>query len=179
MKPFSSQLSLESQTKVGSHSGHCDGDNPNNASRRSTSDLAKNRKTPDDDLGLLVLGKQLEEALAEIRALYDPASPDDLDRIETMLAELAPIEQAIMGTPARTIAGLGVKARYAAYVVSEYWNAPIDQIDWDARAVRSLIEAVCDVSSIPYSFESNSKEEKKSRRTDLPAVQISMEGWTE
>jgi hypothetical protein len=75
-----------------------------------------------------------------------------------MLASLEPIEQAIMAMPARTIVGLGVKARHAAYVISEHWDAPIDQIDWDARAVRSLIEAVCDVASISFSFESNSKE---------------------
>ncbi|MGJ5130665.1 hypothetical protein [Bradyrhizobium oligotrophicum] len=161
MKTPSSQPSYKSQTKVGSHSGRRDGDNPNNASRRSTSDLANIRfKATDDDLGLIVLGRQLKEAIAKIRALYDPASTDHLERNETMLAGLAPIEQAIMATPARTIAGLGVKARHAAYVNSEHWDAPIDEIDWDARAVRSLIEAVCDVASIPFSLGSNSKEEK-------------------
>ncbi|WP_316171088.1 hypothetical protein [Bradyrhizobium sp. SZCCHNRI1058] len=160
MKPFSSQLSLESQTKVGSHSSHRDGGNPNNASRQSTSDLAKILKATDDDFGLIVLGKQLEEALAKIRALYDPASPDHLARLETMLADLAPVEQAIMGTPARTIAGLGVKARHAAYVVSEYWDMPLDRTDWHARAVRSLIEAVCELASVPYYFEPNPTEEE-------------------
>ena len=53
------------------------------------------------------------------------------------------------GAPARTIAGLGVKARHAAYVTSQYWNEPIDKIDWDARAVRLLIEAVCDSAPRP------------------------------
>lgn len=67
-------------------------------------------------------------------------------RIESVLARLYPIEQAIMQTPASTIAGLGVKARHAAYVLSQYWEAPIDRIDWDARTVRLLIEAVCDVA---------------------------------
>ena len=76
-----------------------------------------------------------------------------------MLASLEPIEQSIMAIPARTITGLGVKARHAAYVISERWDAPIDQIDWDARAVRSLIEAVCDAASVSFSFESNSKDE--------------------
>ncbi|NPU65436.1 hypothetical protein HL667_10560 [Bradyrhizobium sp. 83012] len=108
---------------------------------------------------MIVLGKQLEEALAKIRASHDPASPDHLHRLETMLADLAPVEQAIMGTPARTIAGLGVKARHAAYVVSEYWDAPLDQTDWHARAIRSLIEAVCEVASVPYSFEPNPTEQ--------------------
>ncbi|HWX63919.1 hypothetical protein [Bradyrhizobium sp.] len=115
----------------------------------------------DDDSKLIALGKQLEEAVTKIRRLYDPVSPDShLELIESMLVSLEPIEQAIMAIPARSIAGLGVKARHAAYVISEHWDAPIDQIDWDARAVRSLIEAVCVVASIPFLFESNSKEDE-------------------
>ena len=70
-------------------------------------------------------------------------------RIETVLARLDPIERAIMQTQAGTIAGLGVKARHAAYVTSQYWEDSIDQIDWDAQAVRLLIEAVCDVARTP------------------------------
>jgi hypothetical protein len=44
---------------------------------------------------------------------------------------------------------LGVKARHAAYVMSEHWEAPIDRIDWDAQAVRLLIEAICDFACTP------------------------------
>jgi len=44
------------------------------------------------------------------------------------------------------------KARHAAYVMSEYWNGPSDRIDWDARAVRLLIEAVCKVAHVPCPF---------------------------
>jgi hypothetical protein len=69
--------------------------------------------------------------------------------VERILARLYPIEQAIMQTPACTIAGLGVKARHAAYVMSQYWEAPIDVIDWDARTVRLLIEAVCELARAP------------------------------
>ena len=95
----------------------------------------------DDDSTLIILGKQLEEAVTKIRRLYDPASPDShLELIESMLASLEPIEQAIMAMPARTIVGLGVKARHAAYVISGHWDAPIDQIDWDARACRATIK---------------------------------------
>ena len=161
MKTPSPQPSYKSQTNLGSRSGRCDGDNPNNVSRRSTSDLANIRfNATDDDLDLIVLGRQLEKAVAEIRALSDQTSPDQLERLESMLARLAPIEQAIMATPARTIAGLGVKARHAAYVNSEHWDAPIDEVDWDSRAVRLLIEAVCDVAAIPFSLGSNFKGEK-------------------
>src|SRR5260364_193753 len=78
----SSRSSYKCQTKDGSHSGRCDGADPDNVSRRSTSDLANIRfKATDDDLGLIVLGKQLEEAVAKIRALYDPSSPDHLEQI--------------------------------------------------------------------------------------------------
>ena len=72
--------------------------------------------------------------------------------VESILARLDPIERAIMETPACTIAGLGVKARHAAYVLSQYWEAPIDKIDWDARAVRLLIEAICDVARTPLLY---------------------------
>ena len=54
-----------------------------------------------------------------------------------------------MQMSACTIAGLGVKARHAAYLMSQYWEVPMDRIDWDARAVRLLIEAVCDVARTP------------------------------
>jgi hypothetical protein len=72
--------------------------------------------------------------------------------VEAILARLDPIERAIMATPARTIAGLGVKARHAAHVTSQYWSEPIDKIDWEARAVRLLIEAVCNVARAPLLF---------------------------
>jgi hypothetical protein len=67
-------------------------------------------------------------------------------QIEAILVRLDPIERAIMAAPALSITGLGVKARHAAFVVSHYWSAPIDKINWDARAVRLLIEAVCNVA---------------------------------
>ena len=101
----------------------------------------------------MALGKQFEEIAAEIQTLYNPADPDGrLGQIEAALARLEPLERAIMTMPARTTAGLAVKARHAAYVMSEYWNGPIDRIDWDARVVRHLIEAVCKVAHVPLPF---------------------------
>jgi hypothetical protein len=149
-----------SETGFSPSSGHYAGDNASKALRPSTSELVDLRtETTHDDADLIALGKQLDETMAKIRGLYDPTSPDShLGLIEAMLANLAPIEQAIMAIPARTIAGLGVKARHAAYVMPEYWEAPIDEIDWDAQAVRFLIEAVCDLARMPLSFDSNSKE---------------------
>jgi hypothetical protein len=137
---------------------------------------------PGDGSPLLALEKQFNAISAELLAVerlrrdqkryHGPAaqSPErstiescvgehTLDEIESVLARLHPIERAIMQTPARTMAGLSVKARHAAYVTSQYWEAPIDKLDWDARAVRLLIEAVCDFVRTPLPFRNISNDE--------------------
>lgn len=120
-----------------------------------------------DDTQLLGLEQRLNELVAELlaiehlsdrsvetRFLHFPrlwldrvpnrrAFEEETNRAEAILARLYPVELAIMQTPAHTLCGLGVKARHAAYVMSQYWDAPLDQIEWEARAVRLLIEAVC------------------------------------
>jgi hypothetical protein len=85
--------------------------------------------TTDEDSALIALGKQFEEIAAELRALHAPAEPASrLERIEAVLARLEPLERAIMTMPASTTAGLGVKARHVAYVMSEYWNDPMIEL---------------------------------------------------
>jgi hypothetical protein len=133
------------------------------------------------DAGLLTLEERFDELVRELLAtqptsvelatclnqqsLRHDIEPADIDsdtrmkQAEAILARLYPIEQAIMQTPARTIAGLGVKARHAAYVVSHYWEEPVDQIDWEAQAIRLLIEAVCDFARTPLPFRSVTSDE--------------------
>ena len=130
----------------------------------------------DDDSALLILERQFNEVAADLFAvqrardelaacsvsrsteprseLLRPEYSEEVRtrQVETILARLAPIERAIMATPARTIAGLGVKARHAAYVMSQYWEEPVDQIDWEAKSVRLLIEAICEVARMPLPF---------------------------
>ena len=60
-----------------------------------------------------------------------------------------------MATPAQTIVGLAVTARHAAYVLSGYWDEPLEKADWDRRAVRLLIEAVCHVAGRPLTMADN------------------------
>ena len=113
--------------------------------------------TRENDAALLALEKRFNAPAAEldrdVECLREEDGREALTKeVEATLARLAPIERAIMETPACTIAGLGVKARHAAHVLSQYWKAPIDRIDWDARAVRLLIEAVCDVARMPLPF---------------------------
>jgi len=152
-------------------------DAPVGSPRPEITESASPRQEGDADL--IALEKQFDELVRELLAAQPtgidlanslhqqslkhrigPAGIDDDTRIkqaEAILARLYPIERAIMQTRARTIAGLGVKARHAAYVMSQYWEAPIDKIDWEAQAMRQLIEAICDFArtSLPFRTEAS------------------------
>jgi hypothetical protein len=107
------------------------------------------------DAALLALEKRFRALAAELDCGPGEAGCETFTKeVEAILTRLDPIERAIMETPAHTIAGLGVKARHVAYVLSQYWEVPIDRIDWDAGAVRLLIEAVCDVAHTPLLYRS-------------------------
>lgn len=140
-----------SQTKIASDFA-CDRELESGSQKSAPMTANLNAGAMDDDSALLALGKQFEEIADEIQKLHSSASTVPLELIEATLGRLEPIEAAIMAAPARTIVGLGVKARHAAYVLSEYWSRPIDRIDWDARAVRLLIEAVCKSAGTPLPF---------------------------
>jgi len=119
-----------------------------------TSLCSSNSATPSDpDANLSALEEQFVALAAELdRGDAEPGKRVDEHLTadhEAVLARLDPIERAIMETPAHTIKGLSVKARHLAYVLSEYWEAPIDEIEWQGRAVRLLIEAICDVAHAP------------------------------
>jgi hypothetical protein len=135
--------------------------------------------TAGDDEGLLALEAQLDDLVAQLlaaqeangeliassdqlRAVPDSASgggPENAqaENVDAILERLYPIERAIMTAPAHSIVGLGVKARHAAYVMSQYWEEPTDKIDWEAQAIRLLIEAVCDVARAPLSFRTRGR----------------------
>jgi hypothetical protein len=111
-----------------------------------------------DDVRLKALETQFNGLIKELMgtqkandepAIYDSDPEARTKQIEAILARLHPIERAIMQAPACTIAGLGVKARHAAYVMSQYWEARADRIDWDEQVVRLLIEAVCGLANVP------------------------------
>ncbi|WP_316215092.1 hypothetical protein [Bradyrhizobium sp. SZCCHNR2035] len=114
-----------------------------------------------DDFALIQLDTKFRTLLSEMCA---PQRESDLTQlglakissdepiptrsVEATLCRLEPIERGIMATPARTIVGLGIKAWHAAHVMSEHWDASIEDLDWDARVVRLLIEAVCKVAGV-------------------------------
>jgi hypothetical protein len=108
------------------------------------------RKRRDDD-ELLVLGRQFDAALAKLLSLQ-MRDADAIGRIEQFLAGMEPIERAILAIPADGMAGVAVKARVAAHVVSNYWDVPLDRLDLDARAFQLLVEAVCSVAGVSLPF---------------------------
>jgi hypothetical protein len=118
------------------------------------SNFRRPSRSTNSDAVLVSLEEQLVALAAELNRSDDCIREELVDEArmkddENILARLAPIERAIMETPATTIAGLGVKARHVAYVLSEYWEVPLDQIDWQARAVRLLIESICNITRTP------------------------------
>jgi hypothetical protein len=122
----------------------------------------------DADAELIALGQQFEALstkLAELvvlqrqevdtldRGVHQPGERvngegSSVERIEALLRLLEPIERAIMAIPAMTVVGLGVKARHAAHVLSHYWTDTPERLDWDAQAIRRLIEATCSVAGV-------------------------------
>lgn len=116
-----------------------------------------------DDSPLLDLELKFDELISELiaaqwanetlRARYS-SEEAEVNKVEAILQRLCPIERAIMQTPANTPEGLGVKARHAAHILSHYWSVSADRMNWDDRAVRLLIEAVCSFSGTPLNIRS-------------------------
>jgi hypothetical protein len=119
--------------------------------RRRTSQAIRKRR---GDAKLLVLGRQFDAALAELSSLR-MRDADAIGDVEAFLARMEPIERAILAIPAGSMAGVAVKARVAAHVVSNYWDVPSDRLDMDARAFRNLVEAVCTVAGASLPFPPN------------------------
>jgi len=136
-----------SQADSSDASNHLGAQSTVEGSLPSLSNARREDNVSDDDSALISLGQQFGETVAELQMLLgQPEKGGHSEELEAALARLEPIERAIMATTAKTVAGLEVKARHAAYVMSEQWNAPIDRLDWDARAARLLIENVCNIA---------------------------------
>jgi hypothetical protein len=124
--------------------------------------LEHGRPPDGNDAALLGLEARFQTIAAELRAACvanhggEPENPATLEQVEAILSRLEPIEQAIMMTEAETVVGLAVKARHAAYVLSDYWDDQIERSDWDRLTVRLLIEAVCHVARVPHPLTTDS-----------------------
>jgi hypothetical protein len=131
------------------------------AARVGTASLREGASMPEpSDHALLALERQFNAIAAEMiayereRGLNARGSDGEpvLAELEAILDRLDPVGSAIMATPARSVVGLAVKARHAAYLVSHYWSEPIERMDLHRRAVRLLIEQVCRFAGVPLPF---------------------------
>jgi hypothetical protein len=130
------------------------------------------RKRRDDDK-LLALGRQFDVALAKLLSLQ-MSDADAIGRIEQCLAGMEPIERAILAIPADGMAGVAIKARVAAHVVSNYWDVPLDHLDLDARAFRLLVEAVCSVAGVSLPFPSSEAGTANASSDDLSRAGVAI-----
>jgi len=53
-----------------------------------------------------------------------------------------------MASPVHTLVGLRVKAMVAIHAPGDCWDEPFDDLDWDKKGIRALVEAVCSVTGL-------------------------------
>jgi hypothetical protein len=77
-----------------------------------------------------------------------------LVELESILDRMDPIGRAILATMPSTVEGLAIQARYAAFLLSHYWDEPVDKMELHKKAIRILIEHVCRLAEVPFPFAS-------------------------
>lgn len=82
------------------------------------------------------------ELYLEVSRRIDREVPLPSPNTDNLTNMMDPYMRKIMALPARTAAGLAVKARVAEWSCATYWNEPDDNCDWDQLMARKLIEAV-------------------------------------
>ena len=91
----------------------------------------------------------LDKENERLRPRYVEAANEEADWITVALA--APAHRMFV-LPARGLAGLAVKARLAAYEDDQLWAVPFDDLDWEKKFVRNLIEEVLALAGQPLPF---------------------------
>ena len=71
-----------------------------------------------------------------------------LKQLEAIYQRLDPIVEAIRGTPARTLAGAGIKARAVAAIMPELSEQREAELETDKHLMRDLIENICSIAGV-------------------------------
>jgi hypothetical protein len=88
--------------------------------------------------------EQGERFVAELeRAEVECGRKGMEDKIEALNHQLGPICDAIMDSSAHSPAALRAKAMVSIYALDHAWQRPANDLDWNDKAARSIIEAVC------------------------------------
>jgi hypothetical protein len=78
------------------------------------------------------------------------AAHEKLEPFDDQLDDLA---HAIMDAPVHTPAGLRAKVALVVSVYSDLWDEPFEELDWEKRGLRRLIEAACSLGGFPLPTE--------------------------
>lgn len=71
-------------------------------------------------------------------------------RLTEIEAKASPVVRAVLALPARTLAGIAVKARAAAFVCSDLWRCPKDNNDQlGGSDMAALLENICTIAGVP------------------------------
>lgn len=87
-----------------------------------------------------VSNEEYELMHARVDSEYPIANPS----CDDVMDACADTSERVLKLPARTLAGLKVKARLAKFTCSQLWDEPDDRVDWDELVLRDLIDAVID-----------------------------------
>lgn len=71
------------------------------------------------------------------------------DRLCDLIEQSDPLSRRIMKMQARTLVGIAVQARCAGFSQLQLWNEPLDDLDWQKKLNRSLIENACAAAGFP------------------------------
>ncbi|HTE78527.1 MAG TPA: hypothetical protein VK653_17570 [Xanthobacteraceae bacterium] len=106
------------------------------------------------DAELLALGKTLERLWPEYQAALEgrqkpgESAATARDRYYALDRQTAELAKKIMASPVHTLVGLRVKAMVAIHAPGDCWDEPFDDLDWDKKGIRALVEAVCSVTGL-------------------------------
>src|ERR1043165_4078267 len=68
--------------------------------------------------------------------------------LDAIYRELDRIMKEVLRLPATSAAGLRTKTLAALVANDHLWDEPLDELDWDRRFVRSLIESSCTITGL-------------------------------
>jgi hypothetical protein len=83
---------------------------------------------------------------AEMSRLWvESGSEKAHEKVEPLDDQLYDLALKIIDAPVHTVAGLRAKVVLVLDTEAPLWDGPPEDLDWDKRALRNLIEAVCSV----------------------------------
>jgi hypothetical protein len=87
------------------------------------------------------------------RAWFETGSDKANEKLKPVDDQLSDLASKIMDTPAHTAAGLRARVALVADAYSDLWDEPFDDLDWEKKVLRRLIEAICSLGGFALPTE--------------------------